>query len=136
MEQAGRKICRVRIETDGRARLKDVLDGGRGSKERRRRTRPAAGTPIPRTGARPESARPPSSRSPPPGSGIRACLRLYAAAPLPASTRGSALSPSERRIRWIPRPPPGVPVSRAIARSVPMGGRGGLAPRSNGPPVA
>ncbi len=37
MEQAGRKICRVRLEAHERARLKDIVDGGRGSKERRRR---------------------------------------------------------------------------------------------------
>ncbi len=37
MEQAGRKICRVRLEAHGRARLKDIAGGGRGPGERRRR---------------------------------------------------------------------------------------------------
>ncbi len=37
MEQTGRKIHRVRLEAHERARLKDIVDGGRGSKERRRR---------------------------------------------------------------------------------------------------
>jgi len=37
MEQAGRKIYRVRPGAHGRARLKDLVDGGKGSKERRRR---------------------------------------------------------------------------------------------------
>jgi len=37
MEQAGRKIYRVRLEAHERARLKDLVDGGKGSKERRRR---------------------------------------------------------------------------------------------------
>lgn len=37
MESAGRKICRVRLEEDERERLKGILDGGKGSKERRRR---------------------------------------------------------------------------------------------------
>jgi len=37
MEQAGSRIYRVRPGAHGRARLKDPVDGGRGSKERRRR---------------------------------------------------------------------------------------------------
>ena len=37
METAGRKIYRVRLEEDERERLKGILDGGKGSKERRRR---------------------------------------------------------------------------------------------------
>ena len=37
METTGRKIYRVRLEADERERLKGILDGGRGSKERRRR---------------------------------------------------------------------------------------------------
>jgi len=37
MEQAGSRICRVRPGAHGRARLKDPVDGGKGSKERRRR---------------------------------------------------------------------------------------------------
>ena len=37
MESAGRKICRVRLEKDERKWLKGILDGGAGSKERRRR---------------------------------------------------------------------------------------------------
>ncbi len=49
MEQAGRKICRVRPGAHGRARLKDITGGGRGSKERRRR----AHVPPPAGGGRP-----------------------------------------------------------------------------------
>ncbi len=37
MESTGRKIYRVRLEMDERERLKEILDGGKGSKERRRR---------------------------------------------------------------------------------------------------
>ena len=91
----------------------------RPSPAQRRRTRPAAGTPVSRTGAMPEPVRPPSSRAPSASGGIRACRRLYAAAPLSTSLRGSALPPSERRIRYIPRPFRGVPVPCAMVHSVP-----------------
>ena len=37
MESTGRKSYGVRLDTDERERLKEVLDGGKGSKERRRR---------------------------------------------------------------------------------------------------
>ncbi len=50
MEQAGRKICRVRPGAHGRARLEDIAGGGRGSKERRRR----AHVPLPAGGGRPD----------------------------------------------------------------------------------
>ncbi len=50
MEQAGRKICRVRPGAHGRTRLKDIAGGGRGSKERRRR----AHVPLPAGGGRPD----------------------------------------------------------------------------------
>ena len=37
MESAGRKVCRVQLETDERRRLKGILDSGEGSRERRLR---------------------------------------------------------------------------------------------------
>lgn len=37
MEQAGRKIYRVRLETDERRQLREIVDSGKGSKTRRRR---------------------------------------------------------------------------------------------------
>ena len=37
MNSTGKKIYRVRLEPDERKHLKEILDGGKGSKERRRR---------------------------------------------------------------------------------------------------
>ena len=50
MNPAGRKTCRVRPGPDGRKRLKEMLDSGKGSKERRRR----AHIPLLADGSRPD----------------------------------------------------------------------------------
>ncbi len=43
MTAQGRKIHKVTLTGDGRTRLRETVDGGRGSKERRRRARRSAG---------------------------------------------------------------------------------------------
>ena len=35
MKRTGRKICRVRLEDDGREMLREAVDGGKGPEERK-----------------------------------------------------------------------------------------------------
>jgi len=66
MEQAGSRICRVRPGAHGRARLKDPVDGGKGSGERRGR----AHVLLPGDGGRPNGGWTDARIADAPGTGV------------------------------------------------------------------